>query len=136
MDEAAVISALTLSPRERAFLDSIGEGLRAEGWASFVTVQREFASWSYTAADLARRPSDMDLEFANDLASRDVIQMAIDGASASLRYRLEDLVAPIDREFRSVTVEDSDRLLGRGVRIREGAGWWWQRIPANRAQGW
>jgi hypothetical protein len=52
-------------------------------------------------------------------------------ASVGLRRAIEQQVAGADESFRSATVEDSEKRLGRYFRIESEDAWWWHRRPSS-----
>ena len=104
--------------------------LRVEGWADFVTLDRELRVWKRLAEAVNTYTATVD-DYTNDLCSRDYLAALTARASARLQRSLGQLVVPIDELFRTATADDADGRLGRYYRIELNDGWWWNRRPSS-----
>jgi hypothetical protein len=106
------------------------EALRAAGWADHTSITRELSTWTQLSVEVNRYRLTVD-DYTNDLTSRDYLAEVTARASGDLRAALSGQLAAADDRFRASTIEDTDRRLGRYIRIGPDRGWWWHRRPAS-----
>jgi hypothetical protein len=113
---------------ELRIMESLGESLRADGWASHVTVPRLLDRWKHLTETVNAYNGVID-EYLDDLTCRDALQLVLGRAPESVRARLEHLVNESDQLYRTDTIPDGDQKLRRFFKITNDDGWWWHRIP-------
>ena len=109
-------------------LEVIGEGLRQEGWAQFVTADHLLSSWRRLAGEVATYEGTID-DYTNDLCSRDGLALVLDRSPARLKVQLASSVSYWDDQFKAATDPDVQSLVGKFFRLDNHSGWWWRRIP-------
>ena len=111
-------------------VDRLTDRLRAEGWASHVTVERLVRSWDTLAAEVSNYAATID-DYTNDVTSRDALQEVVGWASPPLAAALSVPVGLADERFAAATTDDGGAAVGEYFRIAHHAGWWWRRRPTS-----
>jgi hypothetical protein len=111
-------------PDEAGPYEELESRWRTEGRLSPVaTIGGCEAKWRWLVEEVRKGYDDDEYEWTNDLASRRIVQRAIDELPRDLALRLEDRVRPWDDVYRSVT---------RPVRRPYWSGGWWaDRLPST-----
>jgi hypothetical protein len=123
------LDEISFDAPEAAVLDEIDRRLRADGWATHVTVTRLLRDWQTLAISADRYIATID-DYTNDLAARDGLEIALGLCHGPLHAKLKASIDQADREFLARTRDDDDHVLGQFYRMDESAGWWWKRRPA------
>lgn len=108
----------------------IESDMRAAGWASHTSLDREVRSWNRLAAEVNTYEATVD-DYTNDLCSRDYLEEFASRASDDLRANILERIAGADEMYAGATVEDTEGLLGEYYRIDLKDGWWWRRRPSS-----
>jgi len=121
-----------LEPSEQAVLDEIGTGLRARGWADFVTVTSLLGNWRDLALQVREYTGTVN-DYTNDLTTRDALEIVLAECPEPLRTKLKSAIEQADKEFLCGTQDDANHSLEIYYRINSASGWWWRRKPCS---GW
>lgn len=135
---------LNFDAKDKAALSAIDQVLRANGWATNVSVERELSAWRSLSVEIDSYTASID-DYTNDLTSRDALEIALQACHGALLSKLRSHVKHSDEQFLARTEDDNDSSVGRFCRIDASKGWWWKRRPtkgalaeclAERVEGW
>jgi hypothetical protein len=113
---------------DQAAIDAMRDRLRAQGWASHVTVPGLLRTWRDLAISVNRYRLTVD-DYTNDVTARDGLEIVLAACEEPFRTKLRCYVDEADAAFVARTEEDVGALLGRHFLIDESSGWWWRRRP-------
>ncbi len=115
---------------ESEALADLTAGLISEGWADFVTIERLLSEWITLAQAGDRYQFSVD-DYANDLTSRDGLELVLRRCQPPLKAKLLSYIELADQEFARRTKSDDQEVLAQFFRIDARDGWWWKRIPSD-----
>lgn len=123
---------IEFAPSEKGQVDEIDRDLRAQGWATHVTVDSLLRDSKQLAASVDRYEMTVD-DYTNDLTARDGLELVLAMCQEPLRSKLRARVAAADDELRHRTMDDDEGAVGRYFRVTDASGWWWKRKPSGGA---
>jgi hypothetical protein len=117
---------LELTVDERAQLDSLLVAI-GDGSTPRLSLNGLVRGWMEFVRAVERGYDDSVYEYTNDLSVRARLQSVVDGASATLRDKLERLIAPVDARFVAATVPALQLMRSTPAAVPV----WWSRVPAR-----
>lgn len=107
------MSPLELTPAERTSLEQQLERL-GQDFGRAVSLNDMLSLWQTFVSTVERGYDDSIYEYTNDLSVRDCLEVLLNGASPSLRTKLESAISPTDRRFMDATDEAARPLSEAG----------------------
>ena len=122
-----------LSDEDNQSVLRAGQILRERGWSQTFSLDEMLRSWWRLVAEVERGYDQMVDEYTNDLSCRDWLAAAWPLFSDHVRDLRRAELDAIDDRFRKATLDDGGRALGQFAQIESKDGWWWRRLPVQRA---
>lgn len=91
-----------------------------------ITLENLLEGWESTVTQIEDGYALTGYDYANDLATRDLLQEVLASASSAVRAKIMNAIESIDARFRAAT-----RVLSRPLTLADAVNpaWWWLRAP-------